>query len=99
MASSLKFFTVILIFGALLGCTDALNNTNSTGTHEVSAVALDNHSAFGVCVYPRSVGIYRDTVIYQRQADWSRAPTRSLVACSTTAPSSSPSSRAHTYGL
>lgn len=36
-------------------CVNALNNTNSTGSHQATAVVLDNEQNFAVCVYPRSV--------------------------------------------
>lgn len=47
--------TITLCCLACLSCVHALNNSNSTGTHETSAVFLDNDSCFGVCVYPTSV--------------------------------------------
>jgi len=58
MASLLRVATVSLCCFAYLSCVSALNNTNSTGTHQVSAVVLDNSTAFGVCVYPTSVSAY-----------------------------------------
>ncbi|KAK0509156.1 hypothetical protein JMJ35_008527 [Cladonia borealis] len=54
MASSLRILSITLGLFAWLVCVKAFNNTNSTGTHHVTAVVLDNETAFGVCVYPRS---------------------------------------------
>ena len=59
MASSLRILSIALGLFAWLVCVKAFNNTNSTGTHDVTAVVLDNETAFGVCVYPRSVSLHR----------------------------------------
>ena len=59
MASSLRILGIAFGLFACLICVNAFNNTNSTGTHEVTAVVLDNEATFGVCVYPRSVSLHK----------------------------------------
>ena len=59
MASSLRILGIAFGLFACLICVNAFNNTNSTGTHDVTAVVLDNEAAFGVCVYPRSVNLHK----------------------------------------
>ena len=78
----------------------ALNDENidpSTSTSAVSAVALNNTAAFGVCVYPTSVSLQGldHTLVH---ADRDRVHILSSIASSTTALSSSPSSHDHTSG-
>lgn len=58
MASSLRILGIASGLFACLICVGAFNNTNSTGTHGVTAVVLDNEAAFAVCVYPRSVSLH-----------------------------------------
>ena len=100
MASLLRFPIIFLSCFVPFGFVTALNNTNSTWTHEVSAVVLDNEAAFGVCVYPRSVSINNEQEAQQMEfeANLFRAPTPSLAASSTTVPSSFRSSREPNYG-
>lgn len=47
----------LICFLTLLTSVQTFNNTNSTGTSVVSAVALDNNASFAVCVYPASVSL------------------------------------------
>lgn len=63
MALSLRLLGIILFGFAYLACASASSNNNATGTHEVSAVALDNDAAFAVCVYPRSVCLARQRIV------------------------------------
>ena len=74
MAYRLRLLTILLCFLASSVCVTALNNTNSTGTHDATAVILDNEDSFGVCVYPRSVSFQKALSQLRKTNDCIKGP-------------------------